>query len=208
MYGIPEQQPIDEETPTRPINPYGATKLAVDRAIQFYGEATNLAGISLRYFNAAGAHPDGCIGEDKTPASNLVPKLFDVALGNSPQIAIYGDDYPTPDGTGVRDYVHVLDLASAHELALGALEAPGFEAINLGTGHGASVKQVLAAAELVTGREVPLVVGPRREGDPPRLVASNARAKERLGWEPRASTMERILEDAWRWHQAHPRGYA
>ncbi|MFQ5743765.1 MAG: UDP-glucose 4-epimerase GalE [Acidobacteriota bacterium] len=209
VYGHPGKQPIDEQVPPDPINPYGATKLAVDRAIYFYGQAHGIGGVALRYFNAAGAHPAGDLGEDKTPASNLIPRLLEVALGQAPSAEIYGDDYPTPDGTGVRDYVHVTDLAAAHLAAL-ALLADGHPGgvFNLGTGKGQSVLEVVAAARQVTGRAIPLRIGMRRPGDPPCLVADSRRANRELGWTPRRSELATILNDAWSWRQKHPSGYA
>ena len=208
VYGAPERQPIDESACPLPINAYGATKLAVDRAIGFYAQAHRLTGMSLRYFNAAGAHPSGEIGEDKTPASNLIPRVLQVALERQPYIEIYGEDYPSPDGTGVRDYIHVDDLASAHLAALGALATghPG-GVFNLGTGVGHSVHEVIEAARQVTGHPLPTKVLPRREGDPPLLVAAPGRAEQELGWQPQCSSIERILADAWHWHQRNPHGF-
>ena len=206
VYGEPDVDVIDENTPLAPVNPYGHSKVMIERLLAEEARANGLAAISLRYFNACGA--DGARGEDHHPETHLIPRLCQTLLGELDDFQIFGQDHPTPDGTPIRDYVHVRDLARAHALALDALRVPGFEAINLGTGRGASVKEVLAAAERVTDRAVPVVVGPRREGDPPRLVASNRRARERLGWEPQESSMERILSDAWQWHQAHPGGYA
>jgi UDP-glucose 4-epimerase len=208
VYGIPERQPIDERTCPRPINPYGATKLAVDRAVEGYAEALDLRGTVLRYFNAAGAHPGGTLGEDKTPASNLIPRVFAVALGIHPTIEILGDDYETADGTGVRDYIHVSDLAAAHLAAMNPLAAgePG-GVFNLGTGTGSSVFEVVETAREVTGAEIPTVVRPRRPGDPPILVASSERAMRRLDWHPTRSDLRSVLVDAWEWHRAHPSGY-
>lgn len=208
VYGVPERQPIDERTCPRPINPYGATKLAVDRAIEAYAEAFALRGAVLRYFNAAGAHPGGTLGEDKTPASNLIPRVFAVALGRAPEVEILGDDYDSPDGTGVRDYVHVSDLAAAHLAAMERLAdgAPG-GVFNLGTGTGSSVRQVLEAAREISGEPIPAVVRPRRPGDPPVLVASSEHATDALGWRPERSDLRTILADAWAWHRAHPNGY-
>jgi len=208
VYGIPERQPISEETETRPINPYGATKLAVDRAIRFYSDASLLSGTSLRYFNAAGAHPDRTLGEDKTPASNLVPRLFDVALGRAELIKIFGDDYPTPDGTGVRDYVHVLDLAAAHLAALQQLAGghPG-GVFNLGSERGHSVLEMVEAARRVTGHPIPVRIESRRPGDPAMLVADARRAERDLGWTAQFSQIDTLLSDAWNWRVEHPDGY-
>ena len=209
VYGIPERQPIDEDCCPRPINAYGATKLAVDRAIAFYATAYGLRGSSLRYFNAAGARPDGSLGEDKTPASNLIPAVLGVAVGVRDRLTVFGDDYETVDGTGVRDYVHVLDLARAHLAAMERLAAgePG-TIVNLGTGTGSSVLQVVEEARRITGREIPLEIGSRRAGDPAVLVAASGRARGELGWEPTRSDLTSLLTDAWRWHQRHPDGYA
>ena len=206
VYGEPAVEVIDEDTPLAPVNPYGHSKVMIERVLAEEARAAGLAAISLRYFNACGA--DGPRGEDHHPETHLIPRLCRMLLGRlDDEFRIFGDDHPTPDGTPIRDYVHVRDLARAHALALEQLEAPGCEAINLGTGNGASVKEVLAAAEEVTGERVPLTVGPRREGDPPRLVAGNAKARRRLGWQPAESDLPTILGDAFAWHRAHPEGY-
>jgi UDP-glucose 4-epimerase len=208
VYGAADEQPISEVTPTVPINPYGATKLAVDQAIQFFSDAGKLNGIALRYFNAAGAHPDGSLGEDKTPASNLIPRLFDIALGRSEILEVFGDDYPTPDGTGVRDYVHVLDLAAGHLAAVRRLSEghPG-GVFNLGTGHGHSVLEVLEAGRRITGRDIPVQIEGRRPGDPAMLVADPRRAERILGWTAQHSELDMLIDDAWRWRSQHPAGY-
>lgn len=209
VYGTPDHGPLDEEAAERPINPYGATKLAVDRALRFYEDAYGLRATSLRYFNAAGAWPDGSLGEDKTPASNLIPRVLAVALGRADAVEVLGDDYTTPDGTGVRDYVHVCDLAAAHAAAMETLAAGHRGAVyNLGTESGHSVLEVVEAARAVTGHPLPLRVLPRRPGDPPQLVCAAAKARAQLGWRPRRSALETILHDAWRWHRDHPEGYA
>jgi UDP-glucose 4-epimerase len=209
VYGVPEEQPISEATATVPINPYGATKLAVDQAIQFFGEAGKLKGIALRYFNAAGAHPDGSLGEDKTPASNLIPCLLDVALGRSEILKVFGDDYHTPDGTGVRDYVHVLDLAAGHLAAVKRL-AEGYPGgvFNLGTGRGYSVLEVVEAGRRITGQDIPVEIVGRRAGDPAMLVADPQCAERELGWKARHSELDMLIKDAWKWRAQHPAGYA
>jgi UDP-glucose 4-epimerase len=206
-YGDPVRLPMDESHPQQPINPYGATKLAFERALRDHGLASPLRAIALRYFNASGAHPDGSLGEHHEPEPHLIPLAIDAALGRRPGLTIFGDDYDTPDGTCVRDYVHVVDLARAHLQALAALDAgPGFRAYNLGTERGSSVREVVEAVARVSGRGVPASVGPRRQGDPPRLVAASARARAELGFEPRFS-LEDAVESALRWRLEHPLGY-
>jgi UDP-glucose-4-epimerase GalE len=197
--------PITESAPQRPVNPYGETKLAIERALFWYGEAHGLRSVSLRYFNAAGADPDGEIGECHDPETHLVPLVLMAALGRRPAIDIYGTDYPTPDGTAIRDYIHVTDLAAAHVRALDHLLA-GHDstALNLGSGHGHSVRQVIAAAEAVTGQAVRYREAPRRPGDPPALVADPTRANELLGWRPELSDLESIIKSAWAWHAKQP----
>ncbi len=206
-YGIPRCVPIDEDEPQKPINPYGNTKLAVERALLDHAGAYGWGVALLRYFNAAGAHPDGTIGEDHDPESHLIPLVIQAALGLRPNIQVFGTDYDTPDGTCIRDYIHVDDLAMAHLLALERLEGGKPIVCNLGTGRGNSVREVIRAVEEVSGRRVPVAEGPRREGDPPRLVATNARARERLGWQPRYLDIKEIVATAWNWHSRHPRGY-
>ncbi|MGD8329337.1 MAG: UDP-glucose 4-epimerase GalE [Acidobacteriota bacterium] len=207
VYGSPDTETIDETTCPRPMNPYGASKLAVDLAMQGYEDAFGVRGIALRYFNAAGAHPDGSLGEDKKPASNLIPILFEVALGLRDEVLVFGTDYPTADGTGVRDYIHVMDLAAAHIAALERLAGGARGAVyNLGTGNGHSVREMLAHARAVTGHEIPAREAPRRAGDPALLVADPRRAAAELGWHARAG-IDEILADAWRWREAHPHGY-
>lgn len=206
-FGEPETSPIDETHPQRPINAYGETKLAVERALPHLERAHGIRSVVLRYFNAAGADPDGVVGEDHRPEEHLIPRAFGAVLGG-PALQVFGDDYPTPDGTCVRDYVHVSDLADAHLLALRRLENDGASvAFNLGNGQGMTVRQVLEAAGRAAGRPVPYTIGPRRAGDPARLVASSARARHELGWAPRLGDVQAIVDSAWRWHQAHPRGY-
>ena len=200
-YGIPADVPIRETAPQVPVNPYGETKLAIERALHWYGEAYRLRWVSLRYFNAAGADPDGEIGERHEPETHLIPLMLEAALGRRPHIEIYGTDYPTPDGTAIRDYIHVQDLAEAHLRALEHLEAGGESvALNLGTGHGHSVREVVRVAETVSGRCVPCLDTPRRSGDPPILVADPGLAAERLGWRARVSDIETIVRTALAWH--------
>jgi len=206
VYGTPQSTPIDEDHPMRPVNPYGDTKRAFEGTLDWYSRAYGLAAVSLRYFNACGATVER--GEDHRPESHLIPNVLFSALGGPP-VMIFGSDYPTPDGTCVRDYVHVRDLAAAH---IGALELTAelestHLACNLGSGSGFSVLEVLRAAEAVVDREIPHSLGPRREGDPAVLVASNARARELLGWQAHHGTLGEIIGSAWRWHQAHPQGY-
>jgi UDP-glucose-4-epimerase GalE len=201
-YGLPATVPIAETTPQCPVNPYGESKLMVERALHWYGRAYGLTYAALRYFNAAGADPEGEIGEDHTPETHLIPLILDAALGRRAQIDVYGTDYPTPDGTAVRDYIHVQDLAEAHVKALGHLERGGSSlALNLGTGRGYSVREVIAAIERITGRRVPRRESDRRPGDPPALVADARLAHELLDWAPRLSDLDSILRTAWAWHQ-------
>jgi UDP-arabinose 4-epimerase len=200
-YGTPARVPITEDTPQRPVNPYGESKLICERAIHWYGEAYRMSYAALRYFNAAGADPDGEIGEAHEPETHLVPLVLATALGRRAQIDIYGTDYPTPDGSAVRDYIHVQDLAEAHVAALGHLLDGGASlALNLGTGAGHSVREVIAAAERVTGRRIARREMARRAGDPPVLVADVARARAALGWQARMSGLDSILGTAWAWH--------
>ena len=202
VYGVPDAVPIPESAPLRPINPYGHTKRMMEQIIEDYGRACGLRHVHLRYFNAAGADPDGDIGEDHSPETHLIPLVLDVALARRPEITIYGSDYATPDGTCLRDYVHVSDLASAHLLALRHLLDGGTsDAFNLGTEQGSSVQEIIAAARVVTGRPIAVTLGPRRPGDPDRLVADSARARAVLGWRPARGAIATILEDAWRFHR-------
>ncbi len=209
-YGNPVSLPIDEEHPTRPTNPYGETKLAFERALSWYRNAYGLRYVALRYFNAAGAHPDGDIGEFRKRETHLIPRLLrGILAGEETVVPIFGTDYPTTDGTCVRDYVHVVDLAEAHVHALRALEQGGIEgeSFNLGNGEGFSVREVVDMVGKVTGRRPRTEDAPRRAGDPPILVASATRARERLGWQPRLPTLGEIVQTAWNWHESHPRGY-
>jgi UDP-glucose-4-epimerase GalE len=201
VYGEPETTPILETHPTRPANPYGETKLAVERALGHFERAYGLRAVALRYFNAAGADPDGELGEDHDPEHHLIPRALDAADGGGP-LEMFGDDYPTPDGTCLRDFVHVTDLATAHVLALASLEREGpTGAYNLGNGRPHSVRDVVAAVERVTGRCVPTRVAGRRPGDPAILCASSAKIKRELGWSPRYEDLDTIVETAWRWRR-------
>ncbi|HSK08726.1 MAG TPA: UDP-glucose 4-epimerase GalE, partial [Vicinamibacterales bacterium] len=207
VFGEPEQVPIDETHPTRPINAYGETKLAIERALPHYDRAYGLRSVCLRYFNAAGADPEGQIGEDHRPERHLIPLALAAATGGPP-LEVFGDDYPTPDGTCLRDYIHVTDLAQAHLLALDGLEAGRPSAVyNLGNGRPYSVREVIASVARVTGREVRHDLAPRRPGDPAVLYASSARIKADLGWAPLYEDLDTIVQTAWRWLDDHPAGY-
>ena len=200
-YGDPVRVPIDETHPQAPVNPYGESKLMVEKMLRWYGQCHGLHWMALRYFNAAGADPDGEIGEDHDPESHLIPLIIGGALGTRPPVKVFGSDYPTPDGTAVRDYIHVVDLADAHLRALVCLErGASSQAINLGTGHGHSVRSVIEAVSQVSGRNVPYETAPRRAGDPPELVADPSRAREILEWAPQYADIRVIVEHAWRWH--------
>jgi UDP-glucose 4-epimerase len=207
VYGRPRRLPIAESDALTPINPYGASKLAVEYMLQAYAEAHGIGSVSLRYFNVAGADPAGDIGEAHSPETHLVPRVLQVALGQATCADIFGDDYDTPDGTCIRDYIHVADLAAAHVLALGAVRAGQVRVYNLGNGEGFSVKQVIETCRDVTGRDIPARVAPRRPGDPPRLVASSAKAAAELSWRPKFADLPTIVEHAWAWHRNHPHGY-
>ena len=205
-YGEPEKQPIEETAPNRPTNPYGESKLAFERALRWYDEAYGMRYASLRYFNAAGAS-EKC-GEDHDPESHLIPITLQVAAGRRESVAVFGNDYPTSDGTCVRDYIHVIDLARAHILALHAIDE-GSRIYNLGCGgDGYSVNEVIAAAREVTGKEIPAKAVERRSGDPAVLIASSEKIKQELGWSPQFQDLRVIIESAWRWMQSHPDGYA
>ena len=200
-YGTPETVPIGEDTPQRPINPYGETKLMVERMLHWYGNAYGLKSCSLRYFNAAGADPDCEIGEDHDPETHLIPLVLDAALGRRPRVEIFGTDYPSADGTAIRDYIHVQDLAEAHVRAIQYLRDGGDSvALNLGTGRGHTVLEVVEAAERIARRPVPRRLVGRRAGDPPALVADARRARDVLGWEAKISDLDSILSTAWAWH--------
>ena len=206
-YGEPEKQPIEETDRTEPTNPYGATKLAIEGMLKWCDKAYGIKYAALRYFNAAGANTEVGIGEDHNPESHLIPIVLQAALGKRDHVGIFGDDYPTPDGTCVRDYIHVRDLASAHLLALEYLDKGGESgSFNLGNGTGYSVKEIIDTARKVTGKPIPAVVEPRRAGDPSVLIASNKKAQEVLGWKPERG-LEQIISDAWTWHSSHPDGY-
>ncbi len=209
VYGIPATTPIPEEAPLAPINPYGESKRTFESALAWYGRAYGLRSVSLRYFNVAGATDE--LGEDHEPETHLVPTVLRAAEGRG-ELTIFGDDYPTPDGTGIRDYIHVSDLAEAHLRAIEAT-APGDVrtdeplACNLGNADGFSVREVIAAAEAIVGAPIPAAIGPRRDGDPPVLVARSTRAAEVLGWRPARPSLEAMVGSAWAWRRAHPDGY-
>ena len=215
VYGVPDETPIPEDAELRPINTYGETKRTFEGALRWYGAAYGFRSVVLRYFNVAGATDR--LGEVHRPETHLIPNVLAAAEGAAP-LTLFGDDYPTPDGTPVRDYIHVADLADAHVAALLATDASDVRTgppdgaatplvCNLGTASGFSVREVLAVAGRITGREIPYTIGPRREGDPPVLVASNSRARETLGWTPRRSTLDEMIGSAWEWRRAHPAGY-
>lgn len=207
-YGEPENVPILETDRTLPTNPYGETKLAIEKALRWCDEAYGIRYTALRYFNAAGAHESGKIGEDHNPESHLIPLVLQTALGNRESVSIFGDDYQTQDGTCIRDYIHVTDLANAHVLALKRLKDGGSSSIyNLGNGKGFSVKEVVDVARKVTGKTIKSVITPRRAGDPAILVASSDKAKKELGWKPEFDSLEFIIESAWKWHISNPNGF-
>ena len=202
VYGEPDAVPIDETTACRPVNPYGATKLACERMMDDFDAAHGLRSVRLRYFNASGADPEARIGEWHEPETHLIPLVLDAAVGRRPDVQVFGTDYPTPDGTAIRDYIHVDDLAKAHLAAMRYLLAGGrTEALNVGTGQGASVAEVIRTAEAVSGRRVQRVDAPRRAGDPPRLVADPAKAEAVLGWRAEITDLALTIEDAWRWQK-------
>ena len=201
-YGPPDRVPMDESLPQRPINPYGESKLMFEQVLKWYRQIYGLDFVAFRYFNAAGA--SARFGEHHRIETHLIPNILYVAQGKKPHVEMYGTDYPTPDGTCIRDYIHIADLAQAHRLAL----APGKSGFfNLGNGEGFSVKEVIAACERVTGKSIPVIAKPRRAGDPPKLVAAAAKAVEQLGWRPRFPQLDAIVATAWAWHQKHPDGY-
>ena len=207
VYGEPDALPIVEDLPKSPINPYGHTKLAVEWMLANAAPAWGLGSVALRYFNASGAAEDGTIGEDHDPEMHLIPIVLQVALGQRESIKIFGTDYPTPDGTCVRDYIHVDDLAGAHVLAVSAVSRGIAEAFNVGTGVGVSVREIIAAARAVTGHPIPAVEVERRPGDPPTLYANADKIRSIYGWKPEYTDVKRVIETAWRWHEAHPHGF-
>jgi len=207
VYGVPAAVPITEDMPRVPINPYGRTKVAIEWALCDCAAAWGLGATALRYFNAAGAAEDGSIGEDHHPECHLIPRVLKVALGLSDRLTIFGTDYPTRDGTCVRDYVHVEDLAGVHRMAIESQETGRFRAYNVGTGAGVSVQELLDSARDVTGHGIPAVESDRRQGDPPELVANPAKVIEELGWRPRYTDIRETIATAWRWHRAHPGGF-
>lgn len=207
-YGVPEHMPIKETDPQNPINPYGLSKLMMEKMMHWADKAYGIKFVALRYFNVAGAAPDGTIGEDHGPETHLVPIILQVAQGKRKELSIFGDDYNTPDGTNVRDYVHVMDLADAHILAIKYLEAGNeSNAFNLGSSTGFSNKQILEAAREVTGEPIPAKIAPRRPGDPDSLVAASDKARNVLGWNPKYDDVHDIIATAWKWHSTHPKGY-
>lgn len=207
-FGVPDKLPLVETTPQAPINPYGQTKLDVENALKSVAHAHGLSFAAFRYFNAAGAAEDGSIGEDHNPETHLIPLVIDAATGKRDNINIFGTDYPTPDGTCLRDYVHVDDLSRAHIAVFDKLKEPRAALFyNLGTGTPTSVREVISAVEKVTGKTVPVLESARREGDPPALYADASKAREELGWEPQFTTIDPIVETAWKWHSANPNGY-
>ncbi len=208
VYGIPSSVPIAEGTPRKPISPYGRSKLAIEWALEDCAKAWGLAATSLRYFNAAGAALDGSIGEDHDPETHLIPLVLQVAAGKREEIKIFGVDYPTPDGSCVRDYVHVADLANVHRKALETQVEGAFRFYNVGSGVGVSVKDLIEKARAVTGKDIPAAPAPRRAGDPPELYADPTKAMAELGWQPEFSDIKKTLETAWQWHQSHPSGFS
>ena len=207
-YGEPKRVPIHEDDETCPTNTYGETKLTMEKMMKWVSRANGVRYVSLRYFNAAGALPDGSIGEDHKTETHLIPLILQVPTGRRDHITVFGDDYPTPDGTCLRDYIHVVDLADAHVLALEYLRKGGASDIfNLGNGQGFSVKEMIAAAEKATGRSIKVEIGARRAGDPAQLIASSEKARSVLGWKPQFTDVEQVIGTAWKWHESHPHGY-
>ena len=207
VYGNPSRVPIEEGDRLEPINPYGASKLCVEYMMQAYAQAFGIGCVALRYFNVAGAHPSGDIGEDHHPETHLIPLILQVPMGKRKGVKIFGDDYDTPDGTCIREYIHVCDLADAHVLALEKIAPATVKVYNLGNGEGFSVKEVIETCRQVTGAKIPAEISPRRPGDPPRLVASSEKAIAELGWKPKFPYLKEIVGHAWQWHKQHPDGY-
>ena len=209
VYGEPKRIPILEDDPTEPTNPYGESKRIMEKMMKWVSRANGVRFVSLRYFNAAGAIEDGSIGEDHNPESHLIPLILQVPMGKREHITVFGEDYPTPDGTCLRDYIHVIDLADAHVLAIDYLRKSGESNIfNLGNGRGFSVKEMIEAAKKATGRDIKVEIGARRAGDPAQLIASSEKAKKVLGWRPKYTDVKQIIQTAWTFHQKHPEGYA
>lgn len=207
-YGEPKRIPISEDDDTLPTNPYGESKLIMEKMIRWNANATDLKYVALRYFNVAGAHREGLIGEDHSPETHLIPIVLQTALGQRDYTTIFGDDYPTKDGTCIRDYVHVEDLVDAHIKALQyLLDGGDNDVFNLGSNNGFSVNEIIDTAEKVTQRSIKRVIGPRREGDPSTLIAASEKAKEVLGWLPQRTNIETIIQDAWKWHSNNPKGW-
>ena len=209
VYGEPKRIPIFEDDPTEPTNPYGESKRIMEKMMKWVSRANGVRFVSRRYFNAAGAIEDGSIGEDHNPESHLIPLILQVPMGKRDHITVFGEDYPTPDGTCLRDYIHVIDLADAHVLAIDYLRKGGESNIfNLGNGRGFSVKEMIEAAKKATGRDIKVEIGARRAGDPAQLIASSEKAKKVLGWRPKYTDVKQIIQTAWTFHQKHPEGYA
>jgi len=207
VYGMPEKVPVAEDAPKKPINPYGETKWAAERMCHYQSQTGKLRYASLRYFNACGAGNNGSLGEDHRPESHLIPLTIQTAMGKRSELAIFGTDYPTPDGTCVRDYIHVEDLCRAHLLALNKLDSASELVYNLGNNKGYSVREVIETVKKVSGKDFEVTVGPRRPGDAPVLTADATRARAELGWKPELPELEKIVETAWKWHNEHPDGY-
>jgi UDP-glucose 4-epimerase len=208
LFDAPERIPITAEERIVPGSPYGESKYMIERQLYWMDRIYGMASCCLRYFNASGAHPDGHIGEDHTPEYHLIPIILQVALGQREKLTIFGDDYQTPDGTCIRDYIHVIDLAEAHILAFEALADGKSRKYNLGNGRGYSIREVVDTARAVTGKDIAASVGPRRPGDPAKLIADSTRIQQELGWQPEFGNLQTIIETAWNWHKNHPHGYA
>jgi len=208
VYGYPEKLPVTEESPLNPVSVYGESKLAFEKILRWYDEIYGIKNICLRYFNAAGADLEGRIGEDHQPETHIIPLAIKTALGQQKEFTLFGDDYPTPDGTCIRDYIHVLDLASAHIKALEFLQKENqSDIVNVGTGNGYSNKQILEMVKKISGADFPVKIAPRRPGDPVAIWADNKKIKKVLGWQPKYSDLETIIRSAWKWHKVHPRGF-